>query len=76
MQALDCLCCLYGDGVFCFVAVLDGKIVIFTIQFHEGKNQLVFDHAPEDVCHFIAVELGNGVLHFDFFHGYSLLCAA
>ena len=61
MQTLDCLRCLYGDGVFGFVTALDGKIVVFAVQRHEGENQLIFDHAPENVRHFIAVELGNGV---------------
>ena len=64
---------LDGDLVIGLVPVGQTQVIILRVQLHEGQNQLLLDHGPEDAGHFIAVDLDDGVLHFDLFHGYQLL---
>ena len=61
---------LYGNAVFfgsfcridsnlviCFIPVFQPEIIIFCLQIHKGKQQLVFDHFPQNPGHFIPVHL-------------------
>ena len=51
------------------VPVGQRQIVVFRVQLHKGQKKLLLDHAPQHVGHLVAVQLGDGVCHFDLIHG-------
>ena len=69
LQTLDGVRGLAGHGVLRPVPVGQGQVVILRVQLHEGLYQLFLDHAPQDVGHLVAVQLGDGVGHSDLIHG-------
>ena len=52
------------------------QVVVLRVQLHKGQDQLLFDLPPKHMGHFVAVQLRNGVGHFDFFHGVHLRFSA
>jgi hypothetical protein len=50
------------------VALLDPEVVIVQVDIEMGQDQLVFDQLPDHARHFVAVQLDDGVQHFDLSH--------
>ena len=65
---LDGVSRVNGDLIGRCVAVLDAEVVIFDVEVKVGMDQLGFDEIPDDACHLVAVEVYNGVCHFDLSH--------
>ena len=68
-QTLGGLGGLDGDHIVGSVAVLQAQIVVLGLQVHEGADQLVFDHLPDDAGHLIAVHLHKRRGHLNLGHG-------
>ena len=51
------------------IPVLEAQVVVFGLQVHEGEEQLVLDHLPQDAGHLVAVHLHQGGRHGNFGHG-------
>ena len=59
---------VHGDLVLGLVAVQQAQVIILGLQVHEGQDQLILDHPPQNAGHFVAVHLHQGGNHLDFFH--------
>ena len=59
---------LDGDHIVGGVAVLQAQVVVLGLEIHEGADQLVFDHLPDDAGHLVAVHLHQRRGHCDFRH--------
>ena len=57
------------DLVFRLVALFDRQIVIFQIDVEIGQDQPLADPFPDDLRHFVAVELDDRVRNLDLRHG-------
>ncbi len=55
------------------VAVQQAQVIVFGLQVHIGRNQLVLDHLPEDAGHLVAVHLDQRRFHLNFSHCKKLL---
>ena len=73
---LDRLAGILGDLVTGLVTERQAEVVVLGLQIYERKNELIFDHLPEDSGHFVAVHLDERSCHFDFVHGVSFICSA
>jgi hypothetical protein len=60
------ICCIDRHLVVCFIAILNTEVVILYIRINIGQYQLVLNELPNDPCHFIAIQLHDGVGYFDF----------
>ncbi|ABC91098.1 NADP-dependent isocitrate dehydrogenase protein [Rhizobium etli CFN 42] len=50
------------------VAIFDREVVIVDIEVEIRMDQLILDELPDDACHFIAVEIGDGIGDLDLLH--------
>ena len=66
MFALDGLRRVDGHLIVGGIAVFDAEIVIFEIHVEVWKDQAILDIFPDDAGHFVAIELHNGMIDFDF----------
>ena len=48
--------------------MFDTEVVVVEIDVEIRKDQLLLDELPDNASHFIAIELYNGSLYFDFAH--------
>ena len=60
-----------GDLIVGCVAGFHTKVVVFQIYVQIRQDQFLFDEIPDTPGHFVAIELDNGVVHFDLCHGYD-----
>ena len=58
-----------GNSVVGLVALFDSEIVIKQIDVEIGEDEPLADPLPYDPGHFVAVDLDDGILHFDLGHG-------
>ena len=57
-----------GDLVVGFVALLDGKIVIFEVNIQVRKNEALANPLPDNARHLVPVHFDDGVGDLDFGH--------
>ncbi len=57
-----------GDLILGLLALDQTEIVVLGLEVHEGQEQLVLDHLPQNAGHFVPVHLDEGGCHFDLFH--------
>ena len=59
---------VHGHLVGGLIPVGEAEVIVFGLQVHEGKDELILDHLPKDPGHLVAVHLDKRRGHFDFFH--------
>ena len=67
-QPLDGFSTFHSDLVICVVPIGKREIIVFALQVHEGKDQLILNHLPEDSCHFVPIDFNQGSLHLYLLH--------
>ncbi len=60
-----------GDLVVGGVAVLDGEVVVLQVHVQVGVDELVFDLAPDDAGHLVAVEFDDRARDLDLCHEFG-----
>ena len=65
-QALGGLGGVDGHLVVREVAVPEAEVKVLGLEVHEGQDQVVLDHLPDDAGHLVAVHLNERGLHLDF----------
>ena len=58
----------YGYLIVGFVSVFQTQIVVFGFQVDVGKQQIIFDHLPQNSCHLVSVHLYQWCCHLNFTH--------
>ena len=66
---LDRFCGVDRDLVVGLVALLDAEVVVEQLDVEVRQDESVLDELPDDAGHLIAVELDDGVVDLDLFHG-------
>ncbi len=65
---LDRLGGVDGDLVVGGVAMFEAEVEILQLDVEIGVDELFADQPPDDSRHFVAVELDDGMAHFDLGH--------
>ena len=65
---LGCHGCIDGYLIVGFVSVFQTQIVVFGFQVDVGKQQIIFDHLPQNSCHLVSVHLYQWCCHLNFTH--------
>ena len=61
---------VHRDLVARGVAVQKPEVIVFRVQLHEGRDQLVLDLLPQNAGHLVAVHLNERRRHLDLFHAH------
>jgi hypothetical protein len=69
---LDSFAGVLCDLITSLITYRKSEVIVLCLEVYERKNKLVFDHLPEDPCHFVSVHLNDRSSHFDLFHFLSL----
>lgn len=64
----DGVACVDCDPIARGVPVREAEVIVFGVQLHKRRKQLVLDLLPQDAGHLIAVHFDDGICHFDLVH--------